>query len=100
MKEIEVIIYMGIKERFEKVLEEEKIEEYIIAPKVLGRIKGSDPRLDTHVWPGYFITYCFCMEDGRYEDFRERLFQMERDWEKEGFLATVRKIEERCGGMK
>jgi len=98
MKKVEVIIYMGLQEQFEEVLKEEGIEEYIIVPKVLGKLKGSNPKTDTHTWPGYFLLYSFCVEDEKYEAFREKLYGLEDDWEKEGFLATIWEIDERFGG--
>jgi len=98
MKKAEVIIYMGLQDQFEEVLREEGIDEYIIVPKVLGRLKGSNPKMDTHTWPGYFLLYHFCVEDEKYGAFREKLYGFEDDWEKEGFLATIYEIEERCGG--
>jgi len=98
MKKVEVIIYMGLQEHFEKVLKEEGIEEYIIVPKVLGKLKGSNPKTDTHTWPGYYLLYRFCVPNEQYEGFRERLYGLEDDWEKEGFMATIWEIDERCGG--
>lgn len=99
MKQIEIVIYMGIKERFEEFLDEYDIEEYIIIPRVHGKIKGASPKMDTHVWPGYFILYRFCMKDDDFKNFREGMLKREEEWEKEGFMATVKSIEERCGGV-
>lgn len=99
MKKLEIIIYMGLQDQFEEVLKEESIDEYIMIPRVLGRLKGREPNMDSHLWPGYFLFYCFCMEDDRYENFRERLLEVKKDWGEEGFLATVGEIEERYRGI-
>ena len=98
MKKVEIIIYMGLQDQFEEVLKEENIDEYIIIPKVLGKLKGADPKMDTHTWPGYFLQYRFCINDEQYETLRKKIYDFEREWEKEGFLATIWEIQERCGG--
>ncbi|MEO0293232.1 MAG: PG0541 family transporter-associated protein [candidate division WOR-3 bacterium] len=98
MKQIEIIIFMGLEDQLQSILEEEKIDEYFIIPKVIGKLKGSEPKLDTHIWPGFFVQYKFCLEDKKYESFRKKIEKKKKDWIKEGFLFTVRKIEERCGG--
>jgi len=98
MKQIEVVIYMGLEDQFQEVLEEEKVNEYFMVPKVIGKLKGTDPKLDTHIWPGYFAQYKFCLDDKDFESFREKIEGKKQDWIKEGFLLTVKEIEERCGG--
>lgn len=98
MKQIEVVIYMGLEDQFQSVIEEEKIDEYFIIPRVIGKLRGTDPKLDTHVWPGYFVNYRFCLNDEKYESFRKKIEGVKEEWIKEGFLLTVREIEERCGG--
>ncbi|MCK4525807.1 hypothetical protein KAW18_00435 [candidate division WOR-3 bacterium] len=100
MKRIECIIYTGIEDQFLEVLEQEQIVEYVMIPRAIGRLKSSEPRMDSHIWPGYFLIYKFCMEDERYERFRPCLKKMLRDWGKEGFMATVEQIEEICGGVE
>lgn len=98
MKKVEIIIYMGLRDQFEDVLKEEGIDEYVIIPKVLGRLKGSDPKMDNHLWPGYFFLYRFCLDNEQYESLRERIYNLEDDWENEGFLATIWEIDEWRGG--
>ncbi|MEJ2306412.1 MAG: hypothetical protein P8Y62_07545 [candidate division WOR-3 bacterium] len=98
MKQIEVVIYVGLEDQFREVIEQEKIDEYFITPKVIGKLRGTEPKLDTHVWPGYFVQYKFCLEDKAFESFRKKIEGEKEDWIKEGFLLTVREIEERCGG--
>ena len=98
MKQIEVVIYVGLEDQFREVIEQEKIDEYFITPKVIGKLRGTEPKLDTHVWPGYFVQYKFCLEDKDFKSFRKKIERDKEDWIKEGFLLTVREIEERCGG--
>jgi len=98
MKQIEVVIFMGLQDQFQNILEEEEVDEYFITPKVIGKLAGTDPRLNTHVWPGYFVHYKFCLEDKKYENFRRRIEENKNAWISEGFLLTVNEIEERCGG--
>jgi hypothetical protein len=98
MKQIEIVIFMGLQDQFQNILEKEKIDEYFMTPKVIGKLKGTDPKLDTHIWPGYFVQYKFCMDDKKYGSFRKRIERFKDDWTSEGFLLTVNDIEERCGG--
>ncbi len=98
MKQIEVVIFMGLQDQFQEILEEEKVDEYFMNPKVIGKLKGTDPKLDTHIWPGYFAHYEFCLDDKKYESFRRRIEKNKDTWINEGFLLTVKEIEERCGG--
>jgi hypothetical protein len=98
MKQIEVVIYMGLQDRFQEVMEEEKIDEYFITPRVIGKLRGTDPKLDTHVWPGYFVHYKFCLDDKKFESFRNKIEAKKDEWVREGFLLTVNEIKERCGG--
>lgn len=98
MKQIEVVIFMGLRDQFQEILEEEGIEEYFEIPKVIGKLGGTDPKLDTHIWPGYFVLYRFCLEGKKYKTFKEKMEEKKRDWVHEGFLVTVEEIEERCGG--
>ena len=98
MKQIEVVIYVGLEDQFREVIEQEKIDEQFITPKVIGKLRGTEPKLDTHVWPGYFVQYKFCLEDKDFKSFRKKIERDKEDWIKEGFLLTVREIEERCGG--
>lgn len=98
MKQIEVVIYMALKDQFQEILKEEEIDEYFVIPKALGKLRGSDPRMDNVVWPGYFLLYRFCLEGKKFKTFKERIEEKKKDWIREGFLVTVREIEERCGG--
>lgn len=98
MKQIEIVIFMGLQDQFQEILEGEKVDEYFMTPKVIGRLKGTNPKLDTHIWPGYFVHYKFCLDDKKYESFRRRVEERKQDWIKEGFLLMVKEIEERCGG--
>jgi hypothetical protein len=98
MKQIEAVIYMGLEDQFQEVIEQEKIDEYFVTPRVIGKLRGTDPKLDTHVWPGYFAHYKFCIDDEKYESFRKRVEDKKDEWVKEGFLLMVNEIEERCGG--
>ena len=98
MKQIEVVVFMGLQDQFQSILEEEKVDEYFMVPKVIGKLAGTDPKLNTHVWPGYFVQYKFCLDNKKYESFRRRVEVKKQDWIKEGFLLTVNDIEERCGG--
>ena len=98
MKQIEVVIFMGLQDQFQEILEEEKVDEYFMVPKVIGKLGGTDPKLNTHVWPGYFVQYKFCLDDDKYGNFRKKIEGKKDTWTKEGFLLTVREIEERCGG--
>jgi hypothetical protein len=98
MKQIEVVIFMGLHDQFQEILEEEKVDEYFMVPRVVGKLAGTDPKMDTHVWPGYFVQYKFCLGDKKYEAFRRRVEKNKDTWIKEGFLLTVKEIEERCGG--
>ena len=98
MKQIEVVVFMGLQDQFQSILEEEKVDEYFMVPKVIGKLAGTDPKLNTHVWPGYFVQYKFCLDNKKYESFRRRVEGKKQDWIKEGFLLTVNDIEERCGG--
>jgi hypothetical protein len=98
MKQIEVVIFMGLQDQFQSILEEEKVDEYFMTPKVIGKLRGTEPKLDTHIWPGYFAQYKFCLNDKKYEGFRKRIEKVKDNWVKEGFLVIVNDIEERCGG--
>jgi hypothetical protein len=98
MKQIEVVIFMGLQDQFQKILEEEKIDEYFMTPKVIGKLKGTAPKLDTHIWPGYFVQYKFCLDDKKYGSFRKKIEKVKDTWTSEGFLLTVNNVEERCGG--
>lgn len=98
MKQIEVVIFMGLKDQFQEILDIEKVDEYFMTPKVIGKLAGTDPKLDTHVWPGYFVQYKFCLDDKKFESFRKKVEEKKQDWIKEGFLLMVKEIEERCGG--
>jgi hypothetical protein len=98
MKQIEVVIFMGLQDQFQEILEEEKVDEYFMTPKVIGKLKGTDPKLDTHIWPGYFVNYKFCLDDKDFESFRKKIEKNKDAWIHEGFLLTVKEIEERCGG--
>jgi hypothetical protein len=98
MKQIEVVIYMGLRDQFQEILEEEGIEEYFEIPKVVGKLRGTEPKFDTHVWPGYFVQFRFCLEEKKYKSFRKRIEEKKEEWIHEGFLVTVEEIEERCGG--
>ena len=97
MKKLEVTIYMGFQDQFEILLEEEGVEEYLISPKVLGRLKGADPKMNTHVWPGYLMTYHFCAEEKKYARLKERIMEIKEEWTKEGFMTTVTNVQERIG---
>ena len=98
MKQIEVVIFMGLQDQFQEILEEEKVDEYFMVPRVIGKLRGTAPKLNTHVWPGYFVKYEFCLDDKKYEGFRKRVEKNKDIWIKEGFLLTVKEIQERCGG--
>ena len=97
MKKLEVTIFMGFQDQFEKLLEEEGVEECLILPKVLGRLKGADPKMDTHIWPGYLMTYCFCADEKKYARLKERFMEITDAWIKEGFMTTVTNVKERIG---
>lgn len=98
MKQVEVVIFMGLQDQFREVLDEEKVEEYFMIPKVTGRLSGTDPKLDTHIWPGYFVQYKFCLDEKKYENFRRNIEKKKDAWTREGFLLIVNEIQERCGG--
>ncbi len=98
MKQIEVVIFMGLQNQFQEILEEEKVDEYFMTPRVIGKLKGTNPKLDTHIWPGYFVQYKFCLDDKKYVSFRKRIEKLKDTWVKEGFLLMVNDVEERCGG--
>jgi hypothetical protein len=98
MKQIEIVIFMGLQDQFQKILEEEKIDEYFITPKIIGKLRGTEPKFDTHIWPGYFVQYKFCLDDKKYGSFRKKIEKVKNTWTSEGFLLTVNNVEERCGG--
>jgi len=64
-KMIDIYFDAGFEDIILEKLKEEGINEYYKFPKVLGKTLQSEPKLDEHIWPGYFILIKFIIDESQ-----------------------------------
>ncbi|MGI6497083.1 MAG: PG0541 family transporter-associated protein [Kiritimatiellia bacterium] len=65
MKELTVVFNVSISGEVEELLRAQGIGEYTLFPRCHGTGKGTGPRKDDHVWPGFNVAVVAVTEDAR-----------------------------------
>ena len=69
-------------------------QSFTVVPKVFGKGTRSEPRMDTHVWPGYHRLYLLALDEGEWSRVRPFLQELSRAQAEEGFRTFVLSLEE------
>jgi len=89
-KELIILIFnSSIEEEMLEALEEAGMRYYTRIPKVQGAGEESEPRLDSHVWPGTSTIYLICIDADRKDAILTAIARMKEIHREEGVKAFV-----------
>lgn len=94
MKLVLLVFNAAIEDQILARLEEVGVQSYTLVPKVLGKGSRSEPRMDTHIWPGYHRLCLIALSEDEWTQTRPVLESLSRDQADEGFRAFVLPLEE------
>ena len=92
MKMLQIICDSGFEEYLLEKLEKEGIKSFTKIEKALGKGKSSEPHMDSHIWPGFYVLYFICVSDEEYDRVKPALLQIKERIKKEGFKVFVYNI--------
>jgi nitrogen regulatory protein PII len=94
-KEMIMIIFnSSIEEEVVESLKAAGMEHFTRIPGVHGSGEYSEPRLDSHVWPGTNIMLMICVDQGGKRPLIEAVRQLKERHRKEGVRAFVIPVSE------
>ncbi len=89
IKMVDIYFDAGFEDVVIERLEKMGINAYYKFPKVLGKTPQSEPKLDEHIWPGYFILIRFKIDDTKIKDALPALKKMEESYKDKGFEIYI-----------
>ena len=89
LKMVDVYFDAGFEDIVMETLEKAGIASYFRFPKVLGKTPQSDPKLDEHIWPGYFILIKFIIDESQIKDVLDELRRIESLYKDKGFEIYI-----------
>lgn len=94
MQLILLILNSAIEEEMEEALKDAGMSCFTRVPTVHGVGECSEPRLDSHIWPGHNTMYMICVESSKKETILEAIRRMKEIHKIEGVKAFVLPVSE------
>ncbi len=89
MQLILVVFNSAIEDEMEEALKKAGMRCFTRVPTVHGVGECSEPRLDSHIWPGHNTMYLVCIESSKKEKILEAVRRMKELHRAEGVKAFV-----------
>jgi len=93
VKMVDVYFDAGFEDIILEILKREGINEYYKFPKVLGKTAQSEPKLDGHIWPGYFILISLPVDEENSVHILNVLKKAGKSYKGKGFAVYVTSVE-------
>ncbi len=94
MKLLEICVNVGIQKELKDILIRNGVDQFIVIPKAVGKLKNSEPMEDDHIWPGYFVIYDVPVDEKMLESLKGSLNAFKKRYKNEGVCVIIQEIEE------
>ena len=94
MKLLEICVNVGIQKELKDILIKNGVDQFIVIPKAVGKLKNSEPMEDDHIWPGYFVIYDVPVDEKKLESLKGSLDAFKKRYKNEGVCVIIQEIEE------
>jgi len=94
MKLLEICVNVGVQEELKDMLIKNGVDQFIVIPKAVGKLKNTEPMEDNHIWPGYFVIYDISIDKKMLGSLRGPLNAFKKKYKNEGVCVMVQEIDE------
>ncbi|TYB31783.1 MAG: hypothetical protein FXF47_02615 [Candidatus Mcinerneyibacterium aminivorans] len=94
MKKVSIIYSATIFEEMKKALEDIGIKAYSIIPTVYGKGLSTQPRFDSHVWPGKNQMIIIICDEKSSNLILDEVNQLRKKFPKEGIIGYIENIDD------
>lgn len=94
MKLLEICVNVGVQKELKDLLVKNGVDQFIVIPKAVGKLKNAEPMEDDHIWPGYFVIYDVPIDEKMLESLKGSLDAFMKKYKNEGVCVMIQKIDE------